>query len=294
MALVAARLAEERPDEVALRDELVALSWADVNDGFEPGRQRARRARPRRRPPRGGVRRERRRGGAGAPRRPAGRGVDGAGELPPQHRRGGLHPLGTPTPGCCSWGPRPRRSGWPRPARPGLDLVIGWRCEPTEGITPWDTWLAAAADTEPPTDVAPTAQPHVHVGHHRPAQGRRAAPDDVRRWQDRRRAHRRAGQEQVRRVRHPPRGRSDVPHRPAVGLPAARRGRPRGGARSLRRRGAPADDRHLPHRDQRDGAHALRPPAGPPGGRAGALRRELHGLGRVTPARPARSTSSAR
>ncbi len=45
----------------------------------------------------------------------------------------------------------------------------------------------------------------------------------------------------------------------------------------------------LPHRDQRDGADALRPPAGPAGGRAG--RYDVSSMRwSATPARPARST----
>src|SRR5262245_11202208 len=32
MVLVASRLAAERPDEIALRDGVVALTWAEVND----------------------------------------------------------------------------------------------------------------------------------------------------------------------------------------------------------------------------------------------------------------------
>ena len=61
MALVAARLAEERPDEVALRDDLVALSWADVNDGLNrvaTGSMRSGSATPPRRGVRGELRRD--------------------------------------------------------------------------------------------------------------------------------------------------------------------------------------------------------------------------------------------
>ena len=245
MALVAAKLADERPDEVALRDDHVALSWAEVNDTLNrvanglhaldlgpsrPGRR---------------VRRERRRDRARPPRRPARRRLDRAGQLPPQRRRGRLHPAGLRRPGAvrrpADAGDRPR-GGRARRASP---TVIGWRVpEHRRASTPWEAWLAAADPGEPPIDVAPRPNLHVHVGHDGPAEGRRAAAHDVRRRQDDRRAHRGAGQERLRQVRHAPRGRADVPHRPAVGRPAAGRRRPGRGARALRRRGRAAGHRH--------------------------------------------------
>jgi len=38
--------------------------------------------------------------------------------------------------------------------------VIAWRSPPTEGVIPWDAWLAASSEAEPPTDMPP--QPHLH------------------------------------------------------------------------------------------------------------------------------------
>jgi len=38
--------------------------------------------------------------------------------------------------------------------------VIAWRSPPIEGVIPWDAWLAASSEAEPPTDMPP--QPHLH------------------------------------------------------------------------------------------------------------------------------------
>jgi long-chain acyl-CoA synthetase len=37
----------------------------------------------------------------------------------------------------------------------GIDVVVGWNCPTTEGVTSWDEWLAAGATTDPPDDVVP-------------------------------------------------------------------------------------------------------------------------------------------
>jgi acyl-CoA synthetase (AMP-forming)/AMP-acid ligase II len=36
-----------------------------------------------------------------------------------------------------------------------VPLVIGWRCPEQDGLTPWESWIAAADTSEPPTDVPP-------------------------------------------------------------------------------------------------------------------------------------------
>ena len=154
MALVAARLAKERPDEVALRDDLVALSWAEVDDGLN-----------------------RVANGLDALDLGEARRVavfaENAAEVVLAHL-GGLLAGASTVPvnfhlntdevafiladsdaRVLFVGPETAAVGLAAAREAGLDLVIGWRCEPTDGITPWDTWLAAAADTEPPTDVAP-------------------------------------------------------------------------------------------------------------------------------------------
>jgi long-chain acyl-CoA synthetase len=40
-------------------------------------------------------------------------------------------------------------------ARVGITRVIGWRCEPTDGLTPWTDWLAASDPSEPSSAVVP-------------------------------------------------------------------------------------------------------------------------------------------
>lgn len=42
----------------------------------------------------------------------------------------------------------------------GIDRVIGWRCDGTEGVTAWNEWLSAASEAEPPTHAPPL--PHMH------------------------------------------------------------------------------------------------------------------------------------
>ncbi len=118
-------------------------------------------------------------------------------------------------------------------------------------------------------------EPDVHVRHHRPPQGRRAAADDVRRRGHDDRARGGALQGWARRLRHPSRRRADVPHRPAVGRAVAGCGQTRRGARPVRRGERAAIDRDPSGRDDRDGADPLHPPAVAAGRRAGALRRQL-------------------
>ena len=216
VAPVASRLAEERPDEVALRDDRVALAL---------GRGRARRlnrvanglrgARPRRRTAAS------RCSPRTAPRRcwPTSAGcwpgrLDGAGQLPPQRRGGGLHPRRLRRPGALRGSRDGGRPAWPPPARPALRprRSAGAASRPRasrRGTTGWPR----PTDAEPPTDVAPRPNLMYTSGTTGRPKGVELPPDDVRRRLDHRRAPRRAGQEHVRRVRHPPRGRADVPHR---------------------------------------------------------------------------------
>lgn len=39
----------------------------------------------------------------------------------------------------------------------GVPLVVGWNCNPQDGVTDWDTWLAGGDPADPPTDVPPRA-----------------------------------------------------------------------------------------------------------------------------------------
>jgi long-chain acyl-CoA synthetase len=57
-------------------------------------------------------------------------------------------------------GPETLQAGVAAAAQARVATVIAWRCPPTPGVTAWEDWLAAASDAPPPTDVAP--QPHLH------------------------------------------------------------------------------------------------------------------------------------
>lgn len=37
----------------------------------------------------------------------------------------------------------------------GVGSVVGWRCEPSQGVSAWDGWLAAASGDEPRVDLPP-------------------------------------------------------------------------------------------------------------------------------------------
>jgi long-chain acyl-CoA synthetase len=52
-------------------------------------------------------------------------------------------------------GPENRDAGLEAARQAGVPTVVGWLCEPTDGLTPWDEWLAAASADEAPTDHAP-------------------------------------------------------------------------------------------------------------------------------------------
>ncbi|MCB2059669.1 MAG: AMP-binding protein [Novosphingobium sp.] len=57
-------------------------------------------------------------------------------------------------------GPETAEAGIAAAAEAGVPLVVGWRCEPGEGLVAWNAWLAAASDAEPPADAKPL--PHLH------------------------------------------------------------------------------------------------------------------------------------
>lgn len=57
-------------------------------------------------------------------------------------------------------GPSTLEVGLAAARRVGIDSVIAWRSPRTEGVTSWEEWLAAAVDAPPPTDVKPL--PHLH------------------------------------------------------------------------------------------------------------------------------------
>lgn len=57
-------------------------------------------------------------------------------------------------------GPETLAAGLEAAREVGVKTVVGWRCPPTEGVTPWDDWLATASDAEPDATVKPL--PHLH------------------------------------------------------------------------------------------------------------------------------------
>ncbi|MFC4296273.1 AMP-binding protein [Novosphingobium tardum] len=46
----------------------------------------------------------------------------------------------------------------------GIERVIGWRCDGVEGVSSWDDWLAAASEAEPPSDMKPLPYMHYTSG----------------------------------------------------------------------------------------------------------------------------------
>jgi len=154
MALVAARLAEERPDEVALRDDEVALSWAEVDDALNRVAN--------------GLR--------ALQLDPTGRVAvfaENAAETVLAHLGGLLAGLST-VPGnfhlnademayilqdsgtkVLFLGPQTFATGLEAAQRVGVPTIIAWGVPDTPGVTPWKAWLAAADPGEPPTDLPP-------------------------------------------------------------------------------------------------------------------------------------------
>lgn len=154
MALVAARLAEERPDEIALRDDDVALSWAGVNDSLNRVANALR----------------------AMQLGPADRVAvfaENSVETVLAHLGGLLAGLST-VPGnfhlnadelayilqdsgsrLLFVGPETLATGLAAARQAGVPTVIGWRVSETPGVTSWEAWLAAADASEPPTDVPP-------------------------------------------------------------------------------------------------------------------------------------------
>ena len=57
-------------------------------------------------------------------------------------------------------GPETAEAGLIAAREAGIDLVIGWRCAPRDGLVAWEDWIAAAPDAEPDPDVTPL--PHLH------------------------------------------------------------------------------------------------------------------------------------
>ena len=158
MALVVVDRAAERPDEVALQDGQIALTWPELNAALN------RVANGLRAMPLGAARRVAvfaensvetvlaHLGGllAGASTVPVNFHLN-ADEVAYILRDSGASVLFV--------GPENLERGLDAAREAGIDLVIGWRCDArpqARSLTAsWDGWLAQAVDTEPPTDVRP-------------------------------------------------------------------------------------------------------------------------------------------
>ena len=180
MVLVAADLAIERPDEVALRDDDVTLGWAEVNDilnrvvngladlDLGPDRRVAVFAENSVETVLAHL------GGllAGASTVPVNFHLN-ADEVAYILEDSGAQVLFV--------GPGTAATGLEAARRAGVPVVIGWRRRGESDVRSWEDWLAAAVAGRAVARHRAATEPDVHVGHDRPAEGRRAAADDVRR-----------------------------------------------------------------------------------------------------------------
>lgn len=150
----AQRLADERPDEIALRDPYGAMTWAEVGEVLDRVAN-----------------------------------LLAATDLGPRHRvavfaenasETALAHLGGLLGGASTVpvnfhltadetayilrdsetrvlfvGPETLERGVEAARAGGVDTVVAWRCDPIDGVTPWDEWLAGGSTEWPPTDIAP-------------------------------------------------------------------------------------------------------------------------------------------
>lgn len=61
-------------------------------------------------------------------------------------------------------GPETVDVGMAAAAEVGVPLVVGWRCEPREGLAQWNEWLAAASDADPDPEALPLSHLHYTSG----------------------------------------------------------------------------------------------------------------------------------
>jgi long-chain acyl-CoA synthetase len=154
MALVASRLARERPDEIALRDERIALGWAELNEALNRVAN--------------GVHTL----DLGSARRFAvfahnsvetvlahlGGLLAGASTVPANFHLNDeelAYILEDSGARALFVGPETASIGLSAAERAGVALVVGWRCPVLPGLTPWETWVQDASSDEPPIDVPP-------------------------------------------------------------------------------------------------------------------------------------------
>lgn len=54
-------------------------------------------------------------------------------------------------------GPETLERGVEAATQSGVDTVVAWDCPPTDGVVPWEIWLAGGSTDDPPDDVVPHA-----------------------------------------------------------------------------------------------------------------------------------------
>jgi long-chain acyl-CoA synthetase len=154
MALGASTMARERPEEVALRDDRVALRWAEVDellnrvvnalDRLDLGEAH-----------RVAVFAE---NGAETLLAHLGGLLAGASTVPVNFHLNAeevAYILRDSASRVVFVSPETLEVGRAAAAAAGIGTVIAWRCPPTDGVISWESWLAAAPTTEPPTGHPP-------------------------------------------------------------------------------------------------------------------------------------------
>ena len=154
MALMASQRAVERPDEVALSDDRVSWTWADVDDRLNRVANGLHAL------------------DLGVDRRVAvyaenaaetvlahlGGLLAGASTVPVNFHLGVdevAYILEDSKATVVFVGPDTVERGLAAARAAGITLVIGWRCPPDHGLVSFEAWLAASSAAEPPVDVAP-------------------------------------------------------------------------------------------------------------------------------------------
>ena len=154
MPLFARRLAEERPDEIALRDPLVAMRWADVDDALDrvanglalidlgPARRVSVFAE----------------NAAQTALAHLGALLGGASTVPVNFHLTAdeaAYILEDSRTKVLFVGPETVERGVVAAAQAGVETVIGWHCGGVAGVQDWDEWLAASPTGAPSLDIAP-------------------------------------------------------------------------------------------------------------------------------------------
>jgi acetyl-CoA synthetase len=154
MALTTAQRAVEFPEEIALRDDLVGLSWAEVDDRLNrvanglhaldlgPARRVAVYAE----------------NAAETVLAHLGGLLAGASTVPVNFHLGVdevAYILADSQATVVFVGPETAERGLAAAASAGISLVIGWRCPPDHRLVSFEAWLAASDAGEPPVDLPP-------------------------------------------------------------------------------------------------------------------------------------------